>query len=247
MKPLTKIIFVAAILFALLSPARAQVQTYNTQPFYSGSTTTFSAGVTLGQTFTNVLAVHSMTYNFFLGTGGATSAVNLTAVFGQWDSASASFIGGTTVDFGTIPIPASEDWTETLNGVYPTFEYNFDLTNPDLLVEYPSLLDSVLGYETSASSVYALMLTNEGAATNLALGQSNSPNAFTFGQAYQGGGPGDYFRDWTFSQINVVPAPVPEASTVAALLGAAFIAGLVGLRLRQRRQLTALPAAPAAA
>lgn len=240
--------FFSAICFAFVSSSSAQLQTYETQTLYTGSTITFNAGGaplggdTLGQTFSNVSAVASMTYNFF--TASSTAGDNLTAVFGQWNAGTESFIGGTTVSFGTINIPASNTWTETL-GANATFEYEFDLLS--LSETFPSLIDATYGYLTSSSSTYALMLTNTGGPTNLALGQTNT-NAFAYGQAYLGGG--EYSRDWTFSQIVVAPGnqnivPIPESSTVAALLGTAFVAGLVGFRVRQRRQLALVPVAAA--
>lgn len=231
-----------------MTSAQAQIETYDTRPYYEGSTTTFSAGTTIGQTFTNVLAVQSMTYNFFQGTGSLSGPVTLEAVFGQWNMSTSSFIAGTTVTFtGGASIDAANTWNSTLvngHGSYPTFEYTFDLSNTALWSDPNTLLNNTTGYETNAGNVYALMLTNSGASTNLALGQTNTSSAFSFGQAYQGGG--DYFRDWTFAQLNVVPVPTPESSTVASIAAALLVAGLMVLRLRQRRQQLALAPVTAA-
>lgn len=255
MKP-ANLLKIAAISIAFVSSSLAQLVTYTTQPAYQGSVVTFAGGGTLGQTFTDVYAVAYMTFNFFAGTGsGGTvnTTTDLVATFGQWNGS--GFVAGTTVDFGTISIPPSSAWTASLSngqGTFPTYQVTFDLT--DALVNSPvadsvlaspvsssSILDPVWGYSTDPSYTYALMLTNSGGASNLGLGLTNF-------DAFQYGATNFNFNDWTFAQIAVATTnPVPEASTVAAMIGAAFIAGLVGLRIRQRRQLAALPAAPAAA
>ncbi len=250
--------FLAASLLAFLSISHAQPQTFDTTPSYQGSTFTFGAGTTMGQTFTNALAVQSMTYNFFLGSGGASSDVTLSAVFGEWNLATADFIEGTTVSLnGGAFIPASgstpngsawgapESNLVNGHGSYPTYTFQFDLTDVAAWTDTNTLLNAVTGYTTSAGSVYALMLTNSGAATSLALGQTNT-NVFAYGQAYLGGGPDpeNYSRDWTFSQLSITPNPViPESSTVAAILGCVLVAGLVGFRLRQQRQQQLAPVA----
>ncbi len=197
-----------------------------------------------------------MTYSFFAGSGGNSVDTQLEAVFGQWHNG--SFVGGTTISFGTIVIPASTtpgEWQNVLtdydgvtHGSFLNYSQEFDLTS--FSQSLPQLVDATYGYLTAPGLTYALMLTNTtGVNTGLGLGQTNTGNLFTFGAAWDGEG---LYRDWTFAQISVVPEgydlpPVPEASTVAAMIGAAFIAALVGLRIRQRRQLGALPAAPVAA
>lgn len=227
-------LFIAASALALASVGRAQLQTFETQSAYQGSTFTFTGG-TLGQTFFNVSAVKSMTYNFFSGSGGATLATDLTATFGEWNGS--GFVSGTTVSFGTITVPASSSgWTTLTNsfGTFNTYAYEFDLTTIN-----SAFINDTFGYLTDSSKTYALMLTDTtGGSNNLALGLTNT-NAFAFGATNFG------FNDWTFAQIVVAPGnqqlvPVPESSTVAAVGSAALVAGLVGFRLRQRR--TALQA-----
>lgn len=237
----------AASALAFSSLGRAQLQTYQTQSAYRGSMTTFlseEVGETMGQTFYNVSAVKSMTYNFFVGTGssGVSAATELEAVFGEWNGS--SFVSGTTVSFGTIEVPASNSgqWTTLTNsgGTYTTFAYQFDLAS--LTSEFTH---GTFGYLTNASKTYALMLTNTtGSETNLGLGVTNNNTAFAYGEGFDGS---EYYRDWVFAQIVVAPGnqqlvPVPESSTVAAVASAALVAGLVGFRLRQRR--SALQAQP---
>lgn len=224
--------FFAASCLALASSAFGQLVTYETQSTYQGSTFTFSGP--LGQTFTNVSAVASMTYNFFSGSGSST-ATSLTATFGQWTGS--AFVGGTTVDFGTINIPASGGlgWTTLVNATpgspYSTYEYQFDLTS--LSATYPSMINENFGYLTSAANTYALMLSPV-SGSGLGLGFTNT-DAFAYGATNVG------FNDWSFAQIVIAPGDqiiaVPEAGTVASIVGGIFIAGLVGLRMRQRRQM----------
>jgi len=229
---------VAATFFAFVGSASAQLQTYQTQTAYQGSVFTFS-GSTLGETFANVSAVKSMTYNFFAGSGGSTTATNLTATFGEWSGG--SFVGGTTVSFGTITIPASTSgWTTLTNGAgtFSTFAYTFDLTTLSSLS-----IDSTFGYLTDSSKTYALMLTDSTGGTNLGLGLTNV-DAFAYGATNYG------FNDWVFAQIVVAPGnqqlvPVPESSTVASVVVGAMVLGLVGFRMNQRRRLDVAPVAVA--
>lgn len=224
---------------AVLAPSlRAQLQTYDTRPSYTGSVFTFGSGSSLGETFSNVSAVKSMTYNFFAGASNNTVDTTLTAVFGQWNGS--SLVGGTTVSFGTITIPAatSGQWSATLannGGSYANFSYSFDLTTLT-----SGLINSTYGYLTNPNNTYALMLTNtSGSATGLGLGLTNT-DAFSYGATNLG------FNDWSFAQIVVAPGnqslvPVPESSTIAAIIGAVFVAGLVVFRLRQRREIELVP------
>lgn len=246
MKALLKILPVcAAISLAFVGTAKAQLVTYETQSAYAGSSYTFGSNGTLGETFSNVSAVASLTYNFFASTSGSTSATNIHAVFGQWSGG--ALVGGTTVDFGTIVVPASSSGWSTLtndNGTFNTYAYTFDLTS--LASTYAGLINQDYGYLTSASNTYALMLTNtSGVNTNLALGLTNG-DPFAYGATNLG------FLDYAFAQIVVAPGnqtlvPVPETGTVASIIGGVFILGLFGLRMRQRRrQSPSLPMAAAA-
>lgn len=235
----SSLLVLAALTFGFMPIARAQLQTYDTRPYYAGSSITFNANGTLGQTFTNVSAVKSMTYDFFAGTGGNSSPTTLSAVFGQWNGS--SFVNGTTANFSTIVVPAQGGlgWSSTLtNGspsnTYANFEYTFDLTSLS-----SNLIDPTYGYLTNSSNTYALMLTNSGGSTGLALGLTNA-DVFAYGATNLG------FNDWTFAQIVVAPGSqnlvaTPEPGTVAALVATFFVGGLVLLRLRQR-QLGTVPA-----
>lgn len=262
MKPKLHSLPFAATLFAFLNPLMAQVQTLETQTGYGGSVQTWTgnsgAASRKAQVFTSVEAVSLLTYNFFAGTGGSplgtTQAANFTAQFGEWNQATNN-LANVLVDFGAFTVPSNtavgeEAWSSVLSETGESFanwSKTFDFTTQ-------LGLDPVLGLVTDASKSYAMLLTitNWTSSTNIGLGVNDSdyylgldnapllfPNGY-FGNSLAG-------NDYVFSQISIVPAPVPEASTVAAMIGAAFIAGLVGLRIRQRRQVAALPAAPVAA
>lgn len=235
----------AASALAFSGVAQAQLQTYQTQTAYKGSAITFT-GETLGETFSNVSAVKSMTYNFFKGSNaGSSTATPISAVFGEWNSTNLDFVTGTTVSFGTIVVPASSaGWTTLTNGfgTYNTYAYQFNLS----ALSSP-LINPALGYVTNSTKTYALMLSDlSDGSTGLALGLSNT-NAFLYGGASEFGN-----KDWTFAQIVVAPGnqqliPVPESSTVAAVGSAILVAGLVGFRLRQRRAAVQAPASDVAA
>jgi hypothetical protein len=225
----------ALALFGLLATAHAQLQTFDTRPNYAGSVITFGDNDTLGQTFSNVSAVKSMTYNFFAGSGGVTGSTTVTAVFGQWNGS--SFVNGTTVSFNSIVIPPNGGgWSPSLtNGpggnTYSNYSFTFDLASLS-----SGLIDSTYGYLTNPNNTYAMMLSNSGLATGLALGLTNN-NAFVYGAA-----DGFGTKDWTFAQLVVAPGSqsltsTPEPRTWAAIIGAIFVAGMVFVRSRQRQQL----------
>jgi len=244
MSTLVKSLFVfTAALFAFAVSAQAQLVTYETQSAYDGSSITFTASgsnASRGQIFTDVSAVAKMTYNFFTGTSGNATATTLTATFGEWNTATNTFVSGTTVSFGTITIPASNSgsWTTltNANGTFITYEYAFDLTTLT-----SALVNSQYGYLTDSTKSYALMLSNTtGVATGLALGLTND-DVFAYGSAR---GFSDY--DWSFSQIVVAPGsqsltPIPESGTVASIAVGVMVAGLVGFRMNQRRRVSAAP------
>ncbi|HSH95057.1 MAG TPA: hypothetical protein VK968_12980 [Roseimicrobium sp.] len=228
----------AAACVAFVGSASAQLQTYQTVSSYAGVVVPFGGGATSGQTFTNVSAVKAMTYNFF-SNGSQLTNTTLSATFGEWTGS--AFVGGTTVSFGSINVPATTvtgvgGWNPL--GSFSTYEHTFDLAT--LIGSYPSLINATYGYLTSSTSTYALMLTNAGGASNVGLGLIFG-NPFAYGEASGISG-----SDWAFSQISVAPGnqelvPVPESSTVALISVGAMVFGLVGYRTYQRRRAAAAP------
>jgi hypothetical protein len=232
MKPTAvRFLFLSAIFVAFFGISRAQLVTSSTLPNWTGSVITFNPNQTLGQTFTGVIALEQMTYSFFSASANSTAG-DLAVTFGEWNGSALT----STLYSSTIGVTSSSTWSNPL-----LFGARNTGITVDLSFTYENQLDP--------AKTYALLLTNQsGSSTDFGLGLVTS-DAFAYGSAYPFGSA----MDWAFTQISVVPEgneippPVPEASTVAAMIGAAFIAGLVGLRLRQRRQLAALPVAPVAA
>jgi hypothetical protein len=224
MKPFAKILCVStAALLACLNSAKAQLVTYETISAYDGSSITgfgtLVSNSTRGETFTNIEAISSLTYNFFKAGTNSTSA-SFSAVFSEWNAGNSTW--STLQNFGSFTVPASTSWgslTNT-NGTFATFAQTFS---------FGSLLI------TDPTKTYALLLTNT-TGTNTNFGIGTVFDSFTYGStAVIDGG-----NDYTFSQIVVVPGgntvPVPEPATIASLFAATFVVGLVSFRVRQRRQ-----------
>ena len=237
MKTLSRLILASLMVCgASVSVARAQLVTYQTVSTWKGSVITFNDpadptpplnGSFLAQTFSNVLGIASMTYNFF-SASGISGAGQLQATFGQWNTATNQFVGP-TVDFGIIDIPSSSAWTSTVKVGATTYStFTSTLSFADL-------------YATDPTKTYSILFQNTlVGATDFGLGLNNS-NPFIYGGSTDGFG-SNSTKDYAFQQIVVVPndgthiLPVPEASTVASIFAVAFVAGLVAFRLRQRRQ-----------
>ncbi|HWA85149.1 MAG TPA: hypothetical protein VG710_02910 [Opitutus sp.] len=238
MKALAKFLpALAATCFAFSSYSRAQLVTYETVSQYAGTSnyslssnpTAYSLSNTAGETFTGIVGIQSLTYAFFGSPGADTT---LSAKFAAWNGNTSA--GGslnplnyvTVQDFGTFTVNQftgvdQNGWTHitNTNGTFNSFEQTFDF-----------------GTELSlnATSTYAMLITNQtGSTTNFGIGYAF--DSFDSGSA--GIGLGSPIQDYTFSQIVVEPAPpVPESSTVASILAALFVAGIVTYRIRQRRQ-----------
>lgn len=240
MKTPARLLFVFLAL-CLGTRSYAQLQSFSTHAGYNNSTNAFADfGGSLHQTFTNVSAVHSMTFNFFTSSGTAGSTFS--ATFGEWTGT--SFQAGTTVSFANFTVPASGAWGApqsigNFNGISFTQSFNFtSLASP--------LVNAHYGYVTDFTKTYAMLLTDQNGSTTLSLGVNNS----NFGNPFAYGTTNTLSGDYVFSQISVLPGnqelvPVPEPSTYAAAVGALFVTGLVFARTRQRRRLA--PTAPLAA
>jgi len=234
-----KFLFLAAASAALSGSALAQVSTFSTTQFYTNNTSNIAGSATVGEVFTSINAISSFTYNFFTSANNVSSSLSAQwAVYNGAGSMDSLSNWTTLVNFGTINIPgfttAGQDgWSQL--GSYNTFEQNFNFGG---------------FYPTDSSLTYALLLTNNSASSaGVSLGYSG--DTFSNGSAAVGfslPGLGSY-ADYTFSNIVYVKAgdvvPTPEAGTMASIAGAALIAGLVGFRLRQRRQLALAPVAAA--
>ncbi len=243
--PARLLLALAATCVGLARPVCAQVIT-NTDTYagYSSSAITFSSfGNTLYQTFGNVSAVHSMTFNFF-ATSTPSAASEFTATIGQWNGS--ALIGATSVSLGNFTVPATGDWSTATIGSFSglTYQKSFDLT---------SILDPLVhptfGYLTNSANTYAMVISQTSGPNTIALG-ANFTNPLQTSLTGFDGATNLGTTDWVFSQMSVYAGsqtlvPIPESSTVAAIAGAVLVAGLVIVRTRQRRQ--AASADPAAA
>lgn len=240
------------LLVALISligiTASAQIiTTFETISSYSGSDISFLSGKALTQTFTNVKYIQSMTYRF-VRTSGASSTT-LQYYFVEWDTINNK--AGTGIQGGTISVPPLSSFT--------TYTYGIDLN------EYSGYdFTFNLNYTANATKTYAMILWSPTNASAVKLQQIDGADAFPYGTSYfatgisgTSGGSGltqlqtntstPYVpagTDWGFSQIAVELGPVPEPATAAAGLGALLVAGLVALRMMQRRRAAALTPIP---
>lgn len=252
----------SAAVVAFVTPLSAQIETFQSQTGYAGNTETFASLQQKTQVFTDVIAITSLTYNFFAGSGGggATTGTVLSAAFGEWNGTSIDTLS--LIDLGTFAIGASgtgvspgAGWTNVLSyqdefnesvttGAFLNASYTFDFTQ--VLGMSPDY-----GFFTDPSKTYALTLSYVSGDANLALGSNTNSTAFVNGYQYPYNP--DIFPapfknyDYVFSAMSIVPvgntAIIPETSTVASILGALFVAGLAGHRVRQRRQLAPIAAA----
>ncbi|MFA5262696.1 MAG: hypothetical protein WC378_02650 [Opitutaceae bacterium] len=223
----TALVVISCIPF--LSTARAQLITYQTITDFEGSTLNFSksslAGSNKAEVFYNILGIYSLTYRFY-STSTASTTSNLSAKFGEWNAGTKVLVG-TITDFGVLSIPGPNSWTNTTSiedefGDITTFKY-YDKT-----ITFTSL------YTADPSKEYAMLLHNTSttSSTPFGVGVTNS-DLFRFGQAFTGTSIMD--EDFTFSEIVIIPLPVPEASTTAAFASCGLVGILAALRRRQKQ------------
>jgi hypothetical protein len=223
-------ILLAFAAFAITPFSHGQLVTMTNIDSYAGFQGSLAQFATSGslasryQTFSNVSAVTSMTLNFF--TSSTTTGSTFSATFGQWNGS--AFVGPTST-FANFVVPGSNAWpNQTIDQFSgPTFQKTLDLTS---LVG----ANATYGYLTDYTKTYAMVLTNIGGGTGISLGV-NETNPFSFGQASNGSSNDYVFAQMVVYEGNQPLVATPEASTVASIVGAALVAGLVFLRMRQRR------------
>jgi hypothetical protein len=235
----TKLFALAALLSAFVVSVRAQTIT-NIETFsdWSGSGYTITANRIYAQTFTSVSAMQQMLYKFTSSNASSSSSMALEVKLVEWNpnalTAAASF-GATVHDFGTQTITAPNSWTESLGSGMIGYDLKLDLV--------PTY--GATGITLDPSKTYAMMMisttgTPSGSGIGLAFTNDDS---FAFGTAARQSTATamnqDLGYDWGFTQT--VVTVVPESSTIAAIAGALLVAGLVALRLRQRRQQALVP------
>jgi len=230
----------AATCFALFGTARAQLQTYTTQTlsYWGGSILAFQPSLgedTLGQTFTNVGKINSLTYTFLSASPTPTTGT-LSYTFGQWNSSTGTFTS--VLGTGSLTISSSDFSTALVRGsnTYYADLVTFDGSNNLDLSQYT----------LSPSSTYALLFTST---VDEGFGLGTVPgNKFSYGTSYDAAGALGASADYAFSYISVdvPPTYVPESGTIASLLAVALVAGLMGYRVYQRRKQALMPVAVAA-
>lgn len=223
--PAKFLLLLAAISFAFVSRSQAQLIT-ETLSSWAGNTVNFQPTAsegTLGQTFTGLTKINSLTYAFVSNLANPTTG-NLSYKFGEWNGSTF-----TNTLINTTPLTVSgSNFTTSLPGGYANVtDGQFNLSS----------------YVLDPSKTYALLFTSS-VNQNFGLGWIGG-NVFQYGKAYDSAGNLGASVDYAFAYISVEVPPVPESSTVAAIIGATLVAGLVGFRLRQRRQLAAVTAANA--
>jgi hypothetical protein len=274
MKTIASITFlIAAASTALVSTARAQIETFNTIADYndpslgSSSIHGFNTGTALTQTFSDVSEITTMTYQFLEKSTpvGINAGDNITAYFVQWTPGGGDSSGeaaSSTALFSesfNVPEVGSAGWaTDEYADDSGTYQgYNVTLSIDQFL--NPSDTYAVILVDTSSTGTIGLMsLENNNNSPDEAdsgdafnLGNDYSKNGVTNGLTQLSSGSSNFAGgDWGFEQLDVVPGgnnlvPVPEPKQAAAALAALFVAVLVGSRLYSRRQEQVLVGMPA--
>src|SRR5688572_5443930 len=120
MKNLAKLLSVfAATVVALVS--HAQVTTQSTTASFNNSTSSIGGNATVGQTFTNIEAISSFTYNFFSAGSSPASFSAQWAVYNGSGSVDSLANWTTVLSFPQVNIPGfvsanANGWTELTNG-----------------------------------------------------------------------------------------------------------------------------------
>lgn len=235
----TKLLAIAALLAASVVSARAQTITeFETFTDWIGSGYAISANRIYAQTFTSVSAMQQMVYKFTSSNPASGTGMSLSVKLVEWNPNALTAVAavGTTVhDFGSQAITAPNTWTESLAGGMMGFDLALNLV--------PTY--GANGITLDPSKTYAMMMvsaTGSPGGSGIGLAFTND-DSFAFGAATRQSTTTamnqDLGYDWGFTQT--VVTVVPESSTIAALAGALLVAGLVALRLRQRRQQALVP------
>ena len=234
--------FFTALIGLAAITASAQITTFTTIADYLGSDISGGSNKAFTQTFTNVYGVQSMTYRFVRTAGTAT---NVNYFFVEWNTATNR--ATSLLSSGTLSVPGISSFT--------TYSYTDPIDGPISYQGYDYLLN-LNATSLNATKTYAMVLLNP--STNLKLQLIDGADNFQYGAAFTANGISNYAAltttsstpyaptgtDWGFSQIVVDLAPIPEPATAAAGLGALLVAGLVALRVMQRRRAAALTPIP---
>jgi len=240
-KHLFSLALAAVTLFSAFS-AKAQLLTADTTGF--GTVwQPMSADTLYTQSFSGITDIDTFTLRFWSANNTATNAIPLNVYFTEWSTGTAQ--ATSVLAAGTIVLPFQATWSSGFGAYYY-----------DVAMDFSSVATGLSAANTYAFSVLGTALT---ASNDVRIPYAS--NAYALGVGYEtagasggplGAGSGSALpgasADWQFiadsSVASFTPfaAPVPEASTVAVLFAGVFVAGLVTLRLRQKRQRAATAA-----
>lgn len=220
-------------LAALTSAGRAQVLTADTLSSTAAASQFYvSSGSAMTQTFSDISSIESLTFRMLADTSNTFGVSTVDYYFSEWDSDS-SLATGTAIAEGTANVDASSAW---LAVTYGSTSYNYSDVSLDL---------SSVATGLDPAKTYAISFFNASGGSSYGLGRLDTSE-------YLGGG--IFFATGVTSgadlkiqsEINDSPqgllfsaeslSPVPESGTTAVLFAGMFVMGLVGWRLRQRRQ-----------
>jgi len=224
-----------AALFGFAAAAHGQV-TY---------TSLGSAGSTVVQTFSGLTSVTNMTWDVRNTTGSAETAT-FNAYIGQWNASTGNLMGTLTAfgatNLSTGSIGAGGITQLTFNGSATgltsgltyglVLSYSGGTSGAFSTISSANPGDAFFG---SGGTVIAATSSTSGSFVSSLQGLSTAPNTL---QAFSGSFTADA-QTFSFNGL----AATPEPQTAAAIFAAVFVAGLVGRRTWQRRQLAAAPLA----
>lgn len=246
MPKLTRLLLLTLAFAGLASFGRAQVLTADTITGFTASTA-YSNSIGLiplaavTQTFTmpasGVNAIDLLTFRFITQDTNTFGATSLDTYFSIWNTSnqSAAIQVG---PMGAIALADYTSWTNSGDG-YLYYDATVDLSAyASGLLASTTYGFSILGNATTQSGVVKLAGGSTDYTDGGYVSQFGVTDFSTLSSVMGGGSSSDFAFTATL-------APVPETSSVAVVLAALFVAGLVTMRLRQRNRLAAAAAVEA--
>jgi hypothetical protein len=237
MLSLPRNLFMLTIAVAALSSAvHAQVLTADTRGSSGdGSYTGIGGGYATTQTFTDITEIDLLTFRLLAQSDHVFAASTVDYYLSAWDSGTGKATGAALAT-GTLNIADISSWQAITYGAN-SFNYL------DVGLDLSSVATGLTPAETYAISFYGST-----AGTLYGAGSINNPAAYADGGAFTSYGPFNSGTDLqTIGQTDASAtydtlfaagslSAVPETGTTAVLFAGVFVMGLVGWRLRQRRQ-----------
>ncbi|MFH1497770.1 MAG: hypothetical protein ABII82_08075 [Verrucomicrobiota bacterium] len=183
---------------------------------------------TFTQTFTGISSFDTFTLRFIAADSATFATGGIDTYFSAWAGANATTPASLV---GLASYADSASWTDSGDG-YIFFDSNVDL--------------SAIGALTPANTYGLTLLGNPDSAAG-GIRIAGSTDLYPDGSVYThspvvdpvmiqlmagGGAAGGAGFNFTAGEFS----PIPEASTITVLFAGAFVSGMIGLRLRKRRQ-----------